>query len=530
MFTKDRRQFLLGGLSAGLAAAMGSGARGSAASQGSAPAAAKPATLELGEPQPFDFEQLRVRARAASHAGYLEPAPAADIVHSLNYDASQKIRFRPEYTLWRNGPGRFPIRFFHLSEYVDRPVRIHMVTGETSREILYRPSYFEYGDAALAGKLTANLGFAGFRVMSGRKLESDWLAFQGASYFRTSGSQNQYGASARGIAVNTGLSTREEFPCFTEFWLKAAAESPSTVIIYALLDGPSVTGAYAFEARIDHGVIMEVDANIYPRVDIGRLGVAPLTSMYWYRGNELRRPLDWRPAIHDSDGLSLWTGQGERLWRPLNDPPTLQTNSFLDSHPKGFGLAQRDHDFDHYLDDGAFYDRRPSIWVEPRDDWGEGAVQLVEIPTDDEIHDNIVAYWQARAPVRKGATLRYRYRLLWQADDPPPSGVARVVATRLGLGGNPGQPRPKDQWKFVIDFEGGELRQMKPRSDVEPVVTASRGNVVHPHCIKVVGKTIWRAVFDVAMEGRDPLNLRCFLRLNNRALSETWSYQFFPPE
>jgi glucans biosynthesis protein len=218
------------------------------------------------------------------------------------------------------------------------------------------------------------------------------------------------------------------------------------------------------------------------------------------------------------------------LWRPLNNPASLQTNTFLDAHPKGFGLSQRDHDFDHYQDDGAFYDRRPSIWVEPREDWGDGAVQLVEIPTDDEIHDNIVTYWQARASVTKGHALRYRYRLLWQADDPlPGNNVARVVATRLGYGGVPGRPRPKDQWKFAIDFEGGELRQMKPRFDVEPIVTVSRGRVVNPYSLKVVGGAVWRAIFDVAMEGKDPLNLRCFLRLGDRALSETWVYQFFPP-
>jgi len=523
MSTTDRRQFLIGGLAAGLAAALPAAARHRPP--------VKVATLDLGIAQPFDFERLRARARAAALAPYLEPAaPAADLVHKLDYDASQGIQFRPEYTLWRTGPGKFPIRFFHLSQYVDVPVRIHVVVGDWSQEILYRSRYFAYGNAALANALPADLGFAGFRIMSGPEADTDWLAFQGASYFRSSGPLNQYGASARGIAVNTALSIHEEFPRFTEFWLKPGAEGKPTVTVYALLDGLSVSGAYAFEARLDNGVIMEVDANIYPRADIERLGVAPLTSMYWYRGNDLERPLDWRPAIHDSDGLALWTGQGERLWRPLNDPPTLQTNSFFDTHPKGFGLAQRDHDFDHYQDDGAFYDRRPSIWVEPRDDWGEGAVQLVEIPTDDEIHDNIVAYWQPHAPVTKGSAWRYRYRLLWQAQDPPLTGnVGRVVATRLGWGGVPGRPRPKDQWKFVIDFDSSELRQMKARYDVEPVVTASRGRVVNPYSLKVVGPSVWRAFFDVAMEGREPLSLRCFLRLGTHTLSETWTYQFFPP-
>jgi glucans biosynthesis protein len=519
-----RRQFLLTGVSAGLAAA--------AASAAQAPAPESAAGLSLGAAQAFSFDELRAHAQALSKASYVEPAaPAADIVRTLSFDAIQNISFRPELTLWRRGPGKFPIRFFHLNRYVGLPVRIHIFDGKVSQEILYHARYFDYGDAALASRLPENLGFAGFRVMSGRGSDTDWLAFQGASYFRAAGAQDQYGASARGIAVNTALSTREEFPRFTEFWLQPGADGSPTLTIFALLDGRSVTGAFAFQAREDNGVFMEVDAQLYAREDIERLGIAPLTSMFWYRANDLRRPLDWRPAIHDSDGLALWTGQGERVWRPLNDPAALQTNSFIDTHPKGFGLSQRDRDFDHYQDDGAFYERRPSIWVEPLDDWGSGAVQLVEIPTDDEIHDNIVAYWQPSTPVKQGSALRYRYRLYWQADDPlPAGGVARCVATRLGWGGVPGRARPKDQWKFVIDFEGGELASMKPRYDILPVVSLSRGKVLNPYSIKVVGSTRWRAIFDVALPGKDVLDLRCFLKLADQPLTETWVYQFFPPE
>jgi periplasmic glucans biosynthesis protein len=215
----------------------------------------------------------------------------------------------------------------------------------------------------------------------------------------------------------------------------------------------------------------------------------------------------------------------------LNNPQTLQTNSFQDVHPRGFGLSQRDREFEHYEDDGAFYNRRPSLWVEPEGDWGEGAVQLVEIPTDDEVHDNIVAYWQSRAAVTRGEALRYRYRLRWQSSDPVPgAGMGRVVATRLGAGGVPGRERPKDQYKIVIDFEGEALRQMKSRYDIEPVVDVSRGRVLNPYSLKVVGTSNWRGVFDLAVTGKEPVNLRCFLRLGKQTLSETWIYQFFPPE
>jgi glucans biosynthesis protein len=273
---------------------------------------------------------------------------------------------------------------------------------------------------------------------------------------------------------------------------------------------------------------MGVHAELFARADITRLGIAPLTSMYWYGENSRGTSIDWRPEVHDSDGLSMWTGHGERIWRPLDDPRALQTNSFADKNPKGFGLMQRDRNFENYQDDGAFYNKRPGIWVEPRGDWGEGAVQLVEIPTDDETHDNIVAYWQPKSSVAAGDSFKLDYKLYWQDREPNVTDAqARVVATRRGRGGIPGvTPSPAGKQKFVIDFEGGPLAQMEARYDVTPVVTTSRGKIDNAYVIKVVGTDRWRAFFDFVADGPAPVNLRCFLRLDGKALSETWLYQY----
>jgi glucans biosynthesis protein len=419
------------------------------------------------------------------------------------------------------------VALFHLNRYAAEPVRIFAVSGGMAREVLYSPTYFDYGGTGIDAKLPANAGFSGFRVMDGPKSATDWLAFQGASYFRSSGSENQYGASARGIAVNTALSTTEEFPRFSHFWI---ADSGPAITIYALLDGPSITGAYRFEALKTDTVMMNVHAEFFTRADIVRLGIAPLTSMYWYGENARSRAVDWRPEIHDNDGLSLWTGAGERIWRPLNNPATLQINSFADKNPKGFGLMQRDRDFENYQDDGAFYNKRPGIWVEPRGNWGEGAVQLVEIPTDDETHDNIVAYWQPKSSITTGEAFKLDYTLYWQDREPNrPDNMARAIATRLGRGGIPGaSPPPLGKQKFVIDFVGGPLAKMAQRFDVAPVVSASRGKIDNAYVIKVVGTDRWRALFDLTADGKAPVNLRCFLRLNDKTLSETWLYQYFP--
>ena len=238
--------------------------------------------------------------------------------------------------------------------------------------------------------------------------------------------------------LNTALSTPEEFPRFSQFWL---AENGDTLTIYALLEGPSVTGAYQFDCAHKDGVVMDVHCDLFFRGAPERLGVAPLTSMYWYGENQRDRAADWRPEIHDNDGLAMWTGKGERIWRPLINPPHVQTNAFADVGPKGFGLIQRDRDFSDYQDDGAFYEKRPGIWVEPKGDWGAGAVELVEIPTNDEIHDNIVAYWRPQKPVQSGDALSFDYRLYWQDREPNyPTELAKVVATRIG---RPGFPAPK---------------------------------------------------------------------------------------
>ena len=509
----DRRHFLE--LAAGLVA-LAAGRGACAAESG----------LRFGAAQPFTYDALRDVARKRAAEPYVPPPKPAPVVQSIDFDAIQKIKFRPDSALFKDAP--LPVRFFHVDKFNGAPVAMHVVANGEARPVLFDKQAFVYGDPALAAQLPDNLGFSGFRVMNSRDSDVDWLAFQGASYFRSCGPRGQYGTSARGVAIDTALPQPEEFPRFSQFWLAESHDALDTVTIFALLEGQSVTGAYRFEAARGKTIVMTVHAELFARTDVTRLGLAPLTSMFWYGENNRRSAIDWRPEVHDCDGLAMWTGRGERIWRPLINPPSVLTNSFVDTDPKGFGLLQRDHTFDDYQDDGAFYDKRPSVWVEPLGKWGEGAVQLVEIPTDDEIHDNIVAYWTPKNAVKAGDRFTLDYRLYWQDDEPHPTDLARVVATRIGRGGVPGQPVPKDRWKFVIDFQGGPLAAMAPRYDVKPVVTLSRGDVHRPYVVKVVGTDRWRGFFDIALADREPVDMRCYLRLGDETLSETWLYQFYP--
>jgi periplasmic glucans biosynthesis protein len=515
----------------------------SAAATGALAAAGFPAPalaaqgLKLGAATPFRFETLKERARDLARSPYAAPArPAPEILTSIDYDAHGRIAFKTDLALWADGPSAFPVTFFHLGRFFQTPVRMHVVEGGSAREIVYDSAYFDMPADSPARKLPPNSGFAGFRFQEARggKLDwrrNDWAAFLGAPYFRAIGELYQYGLSARGVAVNTAVFDRtEEFPDFTHVFFETPAAGADAVTVYALLDGPSLTGAFRFVMRRTAAVIMDVDKALYLRRDVERLGVAPLTSMFWFSETAKQTAVDWRPEIHDSDGLTLWTGAGERIWRPLNNPLRTTASSFADERPRGFGLMQRDRDFDHYQD-GVYYDRRPSLWIEPQGDWGRGAVQLVEIPTDDEIHDNIVAMWVPAEPARAGRAYEYRYRMHWVADEPYPLPLARCVATRLGNGGQPGLPRPKGVRKFLVEFKGEPLTRLAKGVLPEPVLSASRGEFSYIRTEAVPNDVPghWRAQFDLAVTGSEPVEMRCYLRSGGEVLTETWLYQYHPP-
>ncbi|MBX6323273.1 MAG: glucan biosynthesis protein D, partial [Rhodospirillaceae bacterium] len=424
--------------------------------------------------------------------------------------------------------------------FFPKTVRMYALDGvgepALAREILYDPAYFTIPPDNPAARLPPQpSAFAGFWVREAKDGPEDWrtaepwVSFLGASYFRAKGELGQVGLSARGIAIAPGAGGPEEFPDFLAFWFAPAPTDADPLTVYALLDGPSLAGAYRFLLRRTKGVVMDIEKTLFLRRPVERLGLAPLTTMYWYSETVKRAAIDWRPEVHDSDGLALWTGAGEHIWRPLNNPAHPTISSFVDERPRGFGLLQRDRVFDHYLD-GVRYDRRPSAWVEPLDDWGRGAVQLVELPTDDEIHDNVVAYWLPEQPTAAGQRIALRYRLHWLADEPYPSPLARCVATRLGRGGQPGRPRPEGVRKFMVEFLGGPLADLPYGTKPEAVLWASRGtfSYVFTEAVPDDVPGHWRAQFDLTVAGSDPVEMRLYLRAGDKALSETWLYQYHP--
>ncbi len=494
--------------------------------------------LKFGAPRPFSFDSLQQRAQTMSRAAYVPPPrPAPEVTAKIDYAAHGQIKFRAESALGADGPGKFPLTFFHLGAFFQKAVKMHSLENGRAREIIYRAEYFDMPPDSVARQLPEGAGFAGFRIQESREGEldwqkNDWVAFLGASYFRAIGELYQYGLSARGLAVNVAnpeAPFTEEFPDFTEFWIESDADS-DRIFVYALLDGPSVTGAYRFALRRERAVQMDIEAAIFLRRNIARLGLAPVTSMYWFGEGVKPTAVDWRPELHDSDGLAMWTGNGERIWRPLNNPPAITVSSFADVRPRGFGLSQRDRVFDHYLD-GVRYDLRPTLWVEPLSGFERGAVQLVEMPTDDEIHDNINAMWVPAEAARAGGSFRFSYRLHWSADEPAiDARLARCVATRLGNGGVPGLPRPQGVRKFMVEFLGASLAKLPFGTKPEAVLSASRGefSYVFTEAVPDDVPGHWRAQFDLTATGAAPVEIRLYLRNADETLSETWAYQYHP--
>ena len=502
------------------------------------PAPQSAAATGSGPAKPFDYAWLKGQARFLAGNPYQtskDVLPAS--MAALSYDQYQSLRFRSDHALWGDGGLPFRLQFFHVGRGFAQAVHLYEVNEGQAREILYDPSMFEFDKAGLdPAVMRDHAGFAGFRVQFVTDWKDDVAAFLGAAYFRAvGGDTRQYGLSARALAVDTAYPRPEEFPRFTAFWFERPAKGSGTLTMYALMDSPSIAGALRFLIAPGGTLIMDIDSALYPRKAIDRLGVAPLTSMFFYGENDRRAANDWRPQIHDSDGLSMWTGAGEWIWRPLSNPAQAHLNSYFDENPRGFGLLQRDRNWDHYQDDGVYYDRRPSLWVEPKPGshggWGKGAVQLFEIPTVDETSDNIVAFWNPAEKTKAGQEMLFSYRLFWGTHLPYSSPLAQTLATRTGIGGTVGQRRQYYSWHFAVDFSGGELGALPKDANVEAVLTASRGSTTeHLTAHYVEEFKGYRVLFDVRPpdDSNDAVDLRLYLRIDGRPLTETWNYQWIP--
>lgn len=464
-------------------------------------------------------------ARALAASDYISPTTELpDVIGDLTYDQFRDIRFDRASAVWTEEGLPFRMEMFHRGFYYKEEIEVAIVENEEARHLPYSPEFFDFGPLVPGDPPTDDIGFAGIRLlapMNRADVFDEIAVFLGASYFRSLGRNQFYGISARGLALKTGAPEGEEFPLFRAFWVEKPLPDSETIVVHALLDSVSVAGAYRFTIRPGEATTMDVEAVLFPRVDLESVGLAPGTSMFYFGANGRERVDDWRPEVHDSDGLLIVNGRGERIWRPLANPRKLQISAFVDAGPRGFGLLQRNRDPDSYQDFESHYNQRPSLWVEPVGDWGQGAVVLVEIPSDSEINDNIVSFWQPKQPIAAGSEFSFAYRLFWGDDPIPPGGGAKVIATRRGRGTLRGESPVR---RFVIDYALPE-RVSADIEEPEPRVSAGAGTISEINMERNPLTGGWRLTFKLDPEGAEAIELRADVDFGG-VPTETWLYRW----
>lgn len=471
----------------------------------------------------FGPASVRQIARELASKAYQAPdEKLPDSLSNLNYDQYRAIRFLPDHALWRGEKLPFEVQFFHRGFFYKNRVDIYQVINGKALPIPYHPDDFSFGETK-PPPANADLGFAGFRIhapINRPDYYDEVCVFLGASYFRAVAKGEVYGLSARGLSINTGEPKGEEFPLFKAFWIEKPVPNATSIVVHALLDSKSAAAAYRFTIRPGTTTVFDVEMSLYPRVDLDHAGLAPMTSMFFFGPNDRIDVDDFRPSVHDSDGVAIYNGRGEQLWRPLSNPRDLQISTFSDVNPRGFGLMQRERNYFTYQDLESKFERRPSLWAEPIGDWGEGSVQLIEIPTKEEIHDNIAAFWNPKIPLKAKAEHNFTYRLHWGPDAPKAHVLARFSRTGVGA-------RGEGTKLFVLELTGDGLKDVDPKK-VRGVVTAEKASVKNIVTQPNPETKGWRLSFEIPVKDKTPVELRASLMQDDRPLSEVWVYRWAP--
>ncbi len=481
-----------------------------------------PALPAAAEGVSFSREWLETEALSRSREAYKPSPEVPEAWRDLSYDNYRRIRFNTKKAIWARENRPAQLDLFPAGLYFPNPVRIHTVTDGVATVVPFDFSLFETNDDFPKLPIDDSMGYSGLRLraeLNKRSFFEEFVVFQGASYFRAIANGQAYGLSARGLALRTASTEGEEFPTFTDFWVEAPEPGATQFMIHALMDSPSTTGAYSFSVKPGMPTEISVEAVLYPREDLSHVGLGALTSMFLFDETNRSRFDDFRPAVHDSEGLLMFNGGGERLWRPLANHKKVEISAFQDRNPRGFGLMQRTRDPERFADLEALYHARPSLWITPREDWGPGAVELIEIPAKREIYDNIVAYWRPRKAIPAGKAFRFSYDMAWGGEPPTLPDVAQVLNTRMGKG--------FDQKKTVITIDFADHPAFEgDLDDIGIVLRGSSGKLSPGVLQRNPGTGGVRLAFSFVPVEAKLIEMRAQLLSNKAPVSEVWLYRW----
>jgi glucans biosynthesis protein len=475
----------------------------------------------LGDGRKFAASNVLELARILAKRPYQAPASTLpELFANLDADGYAQIKAQPNAFLWDKEGRGFTIEPLHRGFAYQSPTALHVIEDGMIRRIAYERDRFDFGKLNVPETLP-NLGFSGFRIFGDAQdgPMRDIALFQGATFYRSMGRNQVSGAAARGLFVKLGDQKGEEFPNFRAFWLEKPGPVSDTLIIHALLDSESVTGAYRFTIKSGEMTVIDTEMTLVPRVLIDNYGIAGVTATYYFGPNSRRNSDDVRAAAYEAGGLQIKNGNEEWVWRPLSNPQSLQMSVFVDPSPRGFGLLQRDRDFLTFLDDEQNFEKRPSVWNEPIGEWAPGAVQLTEIPSDNDINDNILAFWRPKQPLQPDQEQSFVYRQYWCWQPPERPPLATVSTTRVGKAA--GKKR-----RFVVDFMDERFKQAEDTNTIKPGLSASIGTLSRIKTTFYPDRRLCRVSFDLD-PGNDTLSeLRLLLNKNDQPISETWLYRW----
>lgn len=475
-------------------------------------------------------DRVIAKAEALAQKPYKAPPAIPRFMRDLSYDQYQGIRFKPENSLWQDSGADFKAMLVPTGLFYTHPVAINIVENDKIEPLVFSKSNFTYPTTEVEQQVPADLGYAGFKLtfpLAGEDIQNQFLVFAGASYYRAVSRDTNFGLSGRGLALNTGLPGGEEFPAFTEYWLETPKPGDTSFSFHALLDTRSMTGAYRFTVTPGDETELKVESVVFPRSEVQLMGVAPLTSMFYFGQNTFKPHGEWRPEVHDSDGLLIHNGGSEEwLWRPLLNPTSLTMDYFATENIRGFGLIQRDNEFTHYMDKEARYDTRPSAWIKPEGDWGKGDVVLVQLPTPNETNDNIVAFWRPQAAVTPGEPQYFSYSAIFGDQHVAKEPLARSMDTYVGDGNRVGGGYQEGAVRVIVDFAGGPLDELAADAPVVASVTGLEEGEVLGHYVEYIEPLKrWRLSILARPAADKSLALRGYLQLEDTPLTETWTYQ-----
>lgn len=492
-----------------------------AAQESHAPEA--PKFFTLGEPAPFDPNMVTEAARSLSKRPFVPlPSDLPAAFRDLSYEQYAAIRQRPGTAIWAGENIGFAIEPLHRGFIFSSPVEISLVEEAKARRILYNPSLFDFGKLVIPAN-TGDLGFSGFRVLAqGASGFSEVALFQGASFFRAVAPGQTLGAIARALSIKTADPRGEEFPAFRSIWIERPTLAAGALIIHALIDSESVTGAYRFTLRPGDATIIDTECTLFARTAVDNLGLATMSAAHLSGPIDGRCDNDLRPSVNEVSGIQMLTGKGEWLWRPVANRETLQISAFVDENPRGFGFLQRDRNFDHYQDDDQHFETRPSLWIEPIGEWSAGGIQLIEIPSQSEGNDNIIAYWKPKQPLAAASETFFAYRQFWCWSPPEQPPLAIAAQSRSGRGSSANRRR------FIVEFAGETLGVPENAQAIKPNLNVAPGSIAGLRTIVSASKKSCRVLFEIDPGKESYSEIRLVLEAGGKPISETWLYRWTP--